>query len=225
MNAFAAFLQADWAERAGWTLLHSLWQIAAVAAVYAIAAFLLRNRSADCRYVVGCVAILAMLGLPVGTYVLQPHDLPSEIEEVSNTPAVAASPTESATPPSALTEPAIVSASPFLRSRTAILHPVEAVLAETTMTRTVTFEAAVAAQPATTDLFFEIAPLPSVDHRRLADGSPATLASAATGMVARSSSYAAWALAAIRCPAACRRAREAASPGESGRSVCPVGIG
>ena len=33
MNTIAAFLQADWAERAGWTLLHSLWQLTAVAAV------------------------------------------------------------------------------------------------------------------------------------------------------------------------------------------------
>ena len=32
MNIFTTFLQAEWAERAGWTLLHSLWQIAAVAA-------------------------------------------------------------------------------------------------------------------------------------------------------------------------------------------------
>jgi hypothetical protein len=63
MNALTTFLHADWAERAGWSLLHSLWQIALVAAAYAVAAFLLRNRSADSRYVLGCVAILAMLGL------------------------------------------------------------------------------------------------------------------------------------------------------------------
>ena len=36
MNAFTTFLQADWAERVGWTLFHSLWQIALVAAAYVI---------------------------------------------------------------------------------------------------------------------------------------------------------------------------------------------
>ena len=109
MNVFTTFLKADWAERAGWTLLHSLWQIAAVAAVYAISAFLLRNRSADSRYVLGCVAILAMLGLPMGSYVLLSHDVPWEVAEASDTDAVAASPTETPTPPSDLTESASVS--------------------------------------------------------------------------------------------------------------------
>ncbi len=90
MNAFTTLLQADWAERMGWTLLHSLWQIAAVAAVYAIAAFSLRNRSADSRYVLGCVAILAMLGLPMGTYTLLSHDVPLESTDTSNTPAMGA---------------------------------------------------------------------------------------------------------------------------------------
>jgi len=95
MNTITTFLQADWAERAGWALLHSLWQIVAVAALYAIAALLLRNRSANSRYALGCFAILAMLGLPMGTYVLLSHDRPLEIAQPSNTPAVAASPTES----------------------------------------------------------------------------------------------------------------------------------
>ncbi len=100
MKALTTFLQADWAERAGWTLLHSLWQIAAVAAVYAMAAFVLRGRSANSRYVLGCVAILAMLGLPVGTYALLSQDGPLEITEASNPPSVVALPTESPAPPS-----------------------------------------------------------------------------------------------------------------------------
>jgi beta-lactamase regulating signal transducer with metallopeptidase domain len=142
MNAFAAFLQGEWAERAGWTLLNSLWQIAAVAAAYAITGFLLRNRSADCRYVLGCVAILAMLGLPVGTYVLQPHDLPPAAE-------LASSPN---TPP----EPAIISASPSFPVRHGDPSLAEAVPAETTIAKTITLEAPVAAQPVTTDLLSEL---------------------------------------------------------------------
>ena len=70
MNTLTTLLQADWAERAGWTLLHSVWQIALVAAAYAIATLVLRHRSASARYVLGCVAILAMLGLPMGTYAM-----------------------------------------------------------------------------------------------------------------------------------------------------------
>ncbi len=47
MNVFARCLQADWAERIGWTLLHSLWQIALLAAACTVVSLLLRNRSAD----------------------------------------------------------------------------------------------------------------------------------------------------------------------------------
>ena len=142
MNAFAVFLQAEWAERAGWTLLHSLWQIAVVAAAYAITACLLRNRSADRRYVLGCVAILAMLGLPVGTYVLQPHDLPSAAEL--------------ATPHSNSTEPAIVAAGPSPPSMHSDSSLAEGVTPETTIAKTTTTEAPVAAQPITTDLLSEL---------------------------------------------------------------------
>ncbi len=74
MNAFTAFLETDWTVRMGLTLVHSLWQVALIAAVYAIAAFLLRNRSADSRYLLGCFAIFAMLGLPMATYALLSQD-------------------------------------------------------------------------------------------------------------------------------------------------------
>ena len=39
-------LEAGWAERIGWTLLHSLWQIALIAGVYAMVAAMLQKRSA-----------------------------------------------------------------------------------------------------------------------------------------------------------------------------------
>ncbi len=71
MNDLTAFLQAtllqaDWAERIGWTLLHSVWQIALVTALYALVPVLLRNHSAAVRYTFGCVALLAMVSLPIG---------------------------------------------------------------------------------------------------------------------------------------------------------------
>lgn len=76
MTGLTTFLQtcfqADCVERMGWTLIHSLWQIAAVTAVYAIVALTLRNRSAPSRYLAGCAAMLLMLGLPMLTYAVLP---------------------------------------------------------------------------------------------------------------------------------------------------------
>ena len=77
MNTLQTFVQsgileATWAERVGWALLHSLWQIALIAGVYALVAALLRKRSAQARYLCGCAAMLAMLGAPVVTWLLLP---------------------------------------------------------------------------------------------------------------------------------------------------------
>ena len=66
------FLSAPWAERLGWTLLHSLWQITTVALVYALLSVLLRKKSARVRYVLACAALLAMMALMVGTYLSLP---------------------------------------------------------------------------------------------------------------------------------------------------------
>ncbi len=72
-NVQDAFLRDAWAERIGWTLVHSLWQIALLAGLYAALMLALRKRSAAARYVVGCGTLLAMLIVPVGTYLLSPH--------------------------------------------------------------------------------------------------------------------------------------------------------
>ncbi len=114
MNAFTTFLQADWAELMGWTLLHSLWQIALVAAVYAIVSLLLRNRSADARYVIGCVALLLMLGFPIGTYVLLSQESTPASTDVSNIRAVAELPVEAIVPPDNLTQSDTATADPLL---------------------------------------------------------------------------------------------------------------
>ncbi len=85
-------LQTGWAERTGWTLVHSLWQIAAITGVYAFLILLLRNRSASARYVVGCVAMGAMLVLPAVTYVVLPTSTVPELEALSDSTSVAATP-------------------------------------------------------------------------------------------------------------------------------------
>ena len=75
MTLLETCFQTEWAERMGCTLLHSLWQIALIAAAYAIVALLLRNRAASTRYAVGCVALLGMLGLPLSTFFVLPKIL------------------------------------------------------------------------------------------------------------------------------------------------------
>lgn len=158
MNAIAAFLQADWAERAAWSLLHSLWQIAVIAAVYAIVAFVLRSRSANSRYLLGCAAMLVMLVLPAGTYVLLPDDSTSEIAEASNTFAGPALPRPSATPHNTFTEPTVVSASPLPPATHSDPTRVEAISARGVATEAVTLESAVADQSATADLLSNLRP-------------------------------------------------------------------
>ena len=51
-------------DAAGWTLVHFLWQGAAIAAVAAAGLRLLRHGSPQARYVLACVALTAMLGSP-----------------------------------------------------------------------------------------------------------------------------------------------------------------
>jgi bla regulator protein blaR1 len=52
----------------GWTLLHFLWQGAAVALVFALADSALRKTSAQARYAAACGAMLLMLACAVGTF-------------------------------------------------------------------------------------------------------------------------------------------------------------
>jgi len=69
MNSFPWLLDMARGEQIGWTLLHSLWQIAAVAAFYAVASLLLRHSTASARYRLGCAALTAMAILPLATFV------------------------------------------------------------------------------------------------------------------------------------------------------------
>ena len=55
------------AQRVGWALIHFLWQGAAVALLLAVALGLLRNRSAQARWVLSCAALALMAVLPVAT--------------------------------------------------------------------------------------------------------------------------------------------------------------
>jgi hypothetical protein len=64
------FLSSDLAWRLGWTLLHSVWQIAALGGVVGLTLSLSTRTSANVRYAVACCGMAAMLVPLVTTFVL-----------------------------------------------------------------------------------------------------------------------------------------------------------
>jgi beta-lactamase regulating signal transducer with metallopeptidase domain len=56
-------------QNLGWTLAHSAWQLSAIALVYAAANATMRGAPSQARYCAACLALFAMLALPVGTFV------------------------------------------------------------------------------------------------------------------------------------------------------------
>ena len=75
MNAWLqTLLGSPLVERFGWVLVHSLWQIALIAALFALAMRLMRRRSANARYVVGCAAMVLMVVWPTATAALMSTD-------------------------------------------------------------------------------------------------------------------------------------------------------
>ena len=67
MNAFLGLLEQPLVEALGWSLLHFLWQGAAVAIVLAVLLAVMRRRSSLARYVVCCAALATMGLLPIVT--------------------------------------------------------------------------------------------------------------------------------------------------------------
>jgi len=62
-----SYLDSPFTVALGWTLVHALWQCAAVAAVAWAGFRILRTRGAQARYLLGCLALGLMLALPVAT--------------------------------------------------------------------------------------------------------------------------------------------------------------
>ena len=67
MEALQNIFQAEIVQRIGWTLVHFVWQAAAIAVVLAIILRLMRNSSASLRYIVVCIALLLIVVMPVIT--------------------------------------------------------------------------------------------------------------------------------------------------------------
>jgi len=76
MNPIQFLESQPWAERLGWTLVHFLWQGAAIAALYAAArGWAGRSSGPNTRYTLGCVALAAMMAAPFVTWcLLRPSD-------------------------------------------------------------------------------------------------------------------------------------------------------
>ncbi|MBC8218756.1 MAG: M56 family metallopeptidase, partial [Planctomycetes bacterium] len=70
MNALSEILSHPFVHKLGWTLLHLLWQGAAVALLLGIVLCLLRKSSANVRYVVACSALALVVLAPAVTFCL-----------------------------------------------------------------------------------------------------------------------------------------------------------
>ncbi len=90
MNFLDQILAADWITRLGWTLLHSLWEIALVAAVLALLLSALRRGSANMRYLAACGGLAIMAIVPILTFSVLPESQAPDI--------TAAAPAEETTP-------------------------------------------------------------------------------------------------------------------------------
>ena len=78
-------------EALGWTLVHFLWQGAAIALVYRVADLALARRSASARYLLALGALLGMLAVSVGTLAYEESALAAQHLQASRFLAVGAS--------------------------------------------------------------------------------------------------------------------------------------
>ena len=68
MNVLQMLSSAPWVERLGWTLIHFLWQGAAIAAVYAAARAVAHASRPQARYLLACAALALMMAAPLATW-------------------------------------------------------------------------------------------------------------------------------------------------------------
>src|SRR5947208_9644337 len=67
MNGIVQMLSQPTAHRLGWTLVHSIWEGAAIAAAYAVVRIALRHWSASARYIAASIALSTLFAAPVIT--------------------------------------------------------------------------------------------------------------------------------------------------------------
>ncbi|MHC4718407.1 MAG: M56 family metallopeptidase [Planctomycetota bacterium] len=76
MMGIEQLLNQPWAQRLGWSLVHFLWQGLVIAAGLSVAMAALRRRSANLRYALACMAMVAMVAGPAVTFCLLPAGSP-----------------------------------------------------------------------------------------------------------------------------------------------------
>ena len=74
MSDFFSTFDAAWGQPLGWTIVHSLWQLALVATLFAVASRAMRQNSAGARYVLGCLTLTVMACLPLATMLVVWND-------------------------------------------------------------------------------------------------------------------------------------------------------
>lgn len=67
METLQTIFQAEIIQRLGWTLMHFIWQAAAIGLILAVVLRLLRKSSANLRYVIACMALALIVVMPTVT--------------------------------------------------------------------------------------------------------------------------------------------------------------
>jgi len=92
--ALENILSQEIVQKLGWTLLHFVWQAAAVALLVGILLALLRKSSANLRYIIACTALGLIVLLPIITMQLVPVSAPQPIVNIVPAPAPAILPAQ-----------------------------------------------------------------------------------------------------------------------------------
>jgi beta-lactamase regulating signal transducer with metallopeptidase domain/uncharacterized protein involved in exopolysaccharide biosynthesis len=83
MNTLFAILNHSIMRQVGWMLLHSLWQGALVAMVFVVLRSVLCRRSANLRYLAGCLCLVALVAAPLLTLLIARGPSPASSPGVS----------------------------------------------------------------------------------------------------------------------------------------------
>jgi len=85
-------------QKLGWTLLHFVWQAAAIALLLVILLRVLRKSTANLRYIIACSALAVIVLMPITTFnLVSVPNSTSAVESISISPGMPAAPQESYT--------------------------------------------------------------------------------------------------------------------------------
>ncbi|MFZ1375655.1 MAG: M56 family metallopeptidase, partial [Geothrix sp.] len=92
MTTLLSLVSQPWAQTLGWTLLHFLWQGAALGLAAWLGLVLLRGSSAKARYGLACAFLLLMVAAPTATALLLQRQVPTPLLDQLNLAVEAARP-------------------------------------------------------------------------------------------------------------------------------------